>query len=261
MILRPKNWSDFQHYKNRSPPWVRLHKRLLDDRVFQRLPVASRALAPMLWLLASESEDLETGQFDGSVEELAFRLRLPEKEIEAAVKPLIQHGFFEVVQDASNALATCLQRAVPEERRDRGDTETETDSETEKSQKVVARKPAQPTTAGSVAWSGYADAYQLRYSEPPVRNKKANSLMKQLVERLGSDEAPLVAAFYVSHNSQFYVSRGHAVEHLVKDAEKLRTEWVTGRTMTTTIARQTDQADSNPFLRMLKNGEGNAKAP
>lgn len=211
----------------------------------------------MLWLLASESEDLETGQFDGSTEELAFRLRLSDKEIDAALKPLIKSRFFEVVQDASTMLAPCLHDAVPEERRDRGDTET--DSETEQRQKVVARKTAQPTTAGSAAWNGYADAYQDRYSELPVRNAKANALMKQLVDRLGADEAPMVAAFYVSHNGQFYVARGHAVELLVKDAEKLRTEWATGRTMTNTIARQTDQADSNPFLRMLKNGEGNAK--
>ena len=52
--LRPKNWNEFQHYRRRSPPWVKLHKRLLDDFEFQSLPLASKALAPMLWLLASE---------------------------------------------------------------------------------------------------------------------------------------------------------------------------------------------------------------
>jgi len=52
--LRPKNWNEFQHYKRRHPPWVKLHKRLLDNFEFQSLPLASKALAPMLWLLASE---------------------------------------------------------------------------------------------------------------------------------------------------------------------------------------------------------------
>ncbi len=135
MKLVPKNWSTFQHYKDRSPPWIKLHKALLDDRKYQRLPLASKALAPMLWLIASESKD---GSFDGSIEELAFRLRAEGRDIEAGLQPLIEAGFFEVAeaqgkqpasavptareQDASNTEAARLQVAVPE---------TETEGETE----------------------------------------------------------------------------------------------------------------------------------
>ena len=56
-IGRPRNWEKFQHYKNRKPPWIKLHHDLIDDREYQRLPIASRALAPQLWLMASESKD------------------------------------------------------------------------------------------------------------------------------------------------------------------------------------------------------------
>lgn len=131
MKIVPKNWHDFQHYKDRSPPWIRLHRKLLDDMHFQRLPVASRALAPMLWLLASESMD---GVINADPEELAFRLRQSEEEIVEALKPLIEKGFFVVIEgDASAVLAHCkhvastvlaprLQRATPE-------TETETETE------------------------------------------------------------------------------------------------------------------------------------
>jgi len=111
MILCPKSWKDFQHYKDRNPPWIRLHKALLDNYDFQCLPVASRALAPMLWLVASDAID---GQFDGSHEKLAFRLRQTEQEIQKALKPLIDKGFFEVVQHASDLLAESKQSAVPE---------------------------------------------------------------------------------------------------------------------------------------------------
>jgi hypothetical protein len=120
--LIPKGWRDFQHYTNRNPPWIRLHRKLLDDSDFHRLPLASRALAPMLWLLASESLD---GSIDGDVAELAFRLRQTEKEIDAALKPLISKGFFVVQQDASSVLADCSEKAP----RDRGDTETDTETE------------------------------------------------------------------------------------------------------------------------------------
>jgi hypothetical protein len=123
MILIPKNWAEFQHYKDRAPPWIKLHKKLLDDRVYQSLPLASRALAPMLWLLASESKD---GSFDGAHEELAFRLRTNIKDIAAGLKPLIDKGFFHVVQGDSAVLADRQQLAVPETE---GETEKETKTE------------------------------------------------------------------------------------------------------------------------------------
>lgn len=123
MKLMPKNWSDFQHYKDRAPPWIKLHKGLLDDSAFQRLPTASRALAPMLWLLASEQKD---GSFDADHVELAFRLRQTEKEIKDALTPLISKGFFLLVQDASSQIAQCNPDAMPEtEKRQRTERETE----------------------------------------------------------------------------------------------------------------------------------------
>jgi hypothetical protein len=117
MKLIPKKWDEFQHYRDRKPPWIKLHRWLLDDRDFMCLPVASRALAPCLWLLASEQQD---GSFDGSVESLAFRLRLPQKEIEAGLRPLIEKGFF---LDAITMLAPCLQDATSER-----ETERETEN-------------------------------------------------------------------------------------------------------------------------------------
>ncbi len=91
MILVPKNWGKFQHYKDRCPPWIKLHRDILNDRTFANLPIASKALAPLLWLLASESKD---GSFDAAIEELAFRLHIASKDIESGLKPLIDKGFF-----------------------------------------------------------------------------------------------------------------------------------------------------------------------
>jgi hypothetical protein len=113
MKLIPNNWHDFQHYKHRNPPWIKFHKKLLDNMIFQRLPVASRAIAPMLWLLASESEN---GLIEKSTEEIAFRLRMLEKDVVSAIKPLIDNGFF---NDADNVLASCLQDATTETEKSR----------------------------------------------------------------------------------------------------------------------------------------------
>ena len=129
MLLQPKNWAVFQHYKDRCPPWIKLHRDLLNDRSYMRLPIASKALAPMLWLLASESKD---GVFDGSLDELVFRLHITEKDYQAGVKPLIDNNFFTVV---SGVLAERLQTAIPE-------TERETDTETKKEKKTLGKRLA-----------------------------------------------------------------------------------------------------------------------
>lgn len=122
MLLQPKNWAVFQHYKDRCPPWIKLHRDLLNDREFICLPLASKALAPMLWLLASESKD---GVFDASIQELVFRLRISEKEYGEGVKPLIDNGFFVI---ASGVLANRYQHAIPETERE-GETEKEKETE------------------------------------------------------------------------------------------------------------------------------------
>jgi hypothetical protein len=126
MNLKPKNWDKFQHYKDRCPPWIKLHRDLLNDKEFMRLPLASKALAPLLWLLASESKD---GCFQADSDELEFRLRIASKDIDAGLKPLIDKGFFVV---ASGVLAESLQVAIPER-------ETEREGETEKRQKKQSR--------------------------------------------------------------------------------------------------------------------------
>lgn len=131
MLLQPKNWAVFQHYKDRCPPWIKLHRDLLNDRVFMCLPLASKALAPLLWLLASESKD---GTFDGSLDELVFRLHITPKEYEDGIKPLIHKGFFVV---ASGVLADSYQDAIPET-----ETETEGERETKKETKKNATEVA-----------------------------------------------------------------------------------------------------------------------
>jgi len=126
----PKNWAVFQHYKDRCPPWIKLHRDLLIDRDFMRLPLASKALAPLLWLLASEHKE---GIFDASIEELGFRLHITDKEYDQGLKPLIDKGFFVI---ASGVLALSKQVAIPERER-----ETERETEKKAKQKRGSRLP------------------------------------------------------------------------------------------------------------------------
>lgn len=112
---------------------------------------------------------------------------------------------------------------------------------------VAADKPAAPTTP---VWEAYAEVYKTRYGWPPVRNAKANGILKQLIARLGADEAPQVAAFYAAHPSAFYATRGHILDCLLADAEKLRTEWVSGQKINAHTARQNERTAANPLVEM-----------
>lgn len=79
-----------------------------------------------------------------------------------------------------------------------------------------------------MTWKAYSGEYRRRYGVEPVRNAKSNAQLCQLVDRLGAEEAPRVAAFYVSHNKQIYTSNRHPVSLLLRDAESIRTDFLTG---------------------------------
>jgi hypothetical protein len=97
----------------------------------------------------------------------------------------------------------------------------------------------------SQTWKAYSDAYFARYGTDPVRNASVNAKMAQFVGRLGRDEAPHVAKFFVGHNNGYYVREMHAVGAMLKDAEKLRTEWATNTRMTNAKAVQADKTQTN----------------
>jgi hypothetical protein len=173
MLLQPKNWAVFQHYKDRCPPWIKLHRDLLNDRVFMCLPLASKALAPLLWLLASESKD---GTFDGSLDELVFRLHITPKDYQDGVKPLIDKGFFVV---ASGVLADCYQDAIPERE---GERETETETKTETERKKNATSVACPPDVGEQVWQ---DWLSLRKSKKASVTETVVNGARQEAKKLG----------------------------------------------------------------------------
>lgn len=120
------------------------------------------------------------------------------------------------------------------------------------------KKDPAPAAPGAAVWEAYSSAYQKRYGALPVRNQKVNTQFVQLVSRLAAEEAPDVARFYLGHNGSEYVRKMHSVGMLLIDCEKLRTEWVTGRKVTATAAKHSDEKqetiDGWNNLRRVSNG-------
>jgi hypothetical protein len=158
--MRIKNWTKFQHFKDRRPPWVKLYRDILDDLEWHELdPLAAKVLV-MLWLIASEN--------DGRIPDnktLAFRLRLTElktKEIIIKLSHWLEH-------DDINAISEQYQCDRPER-----ETETETKKETKKE---IATIVACPPDVDQQIWD---DWKQLRKAKKaPVTETVVNSARKE----------------------------------------------------------------------------------
>lgn len=110
---------------------------------------------------------------------------------------------------------------------------------------------------GLAVWEAYAAAYLERWHTEPVRNASVNAMLSRLVDRVGSEEAPQIAAFFVGSNKAAYVSARHPVKMLLADAEGLRTQWATNRASTQTAALQADRtAAQGDVFRELKQEYG-----
>lgn len=94
-------------------------------------------------------------------------------------------------------------------------------------------------------WERYKAAYQGRYNVPPIRDAKVNSQVRQLVNRLGEEAAPVAEFFVVSVNEAYVVRNCHDIGVLLKGAAGYRTQWASGQAMTTTRARQIDKTQAN----------------
>jgi len=94
-------------------------------------------------------------------------------------------------------------------------------------------------------WTAYAIAYRARHGATPVRNAKVNAHVKQIVQRLGHAEAPLVAEWFLRVNERLVVQGMHDLGLLLARCEAYRTQWATNRQVTETSARHTDKTQSN----------------
>lgn len=95
--LTVKNWGDFQHYSKRNPPWIKLHRALLDDYAFCSLPDVAKGHLMLLWLYASQ----HNGKIPVDPRFLERKLSCENIELDL----LVQHGFLVREQSASKVQA------------------------------------------------------------------------------------------------------------------------------------------------------------
>ena len=127
--MRIKNWAKFQHFKDRTPPWIKLYRTTLDDLEWHELEPLSAKVLVMLWLIASEDD----GRLP-SIKKLSFRLRMSETQISKCISNL-SHW---LEQDDISSISNSHHDGPLET-----EVETETEQETKK-EKTAPRKRSVP---------------------------------------------------------------------------------------------------------------------
>lgn len=129
--LAVKKYEEFQHYKHRTPPWIKLYTRLLSDYDFGCLQDASKLHLIMIWLLASRLDNCVPWDENWIRKQTGLNDAID-------LQVLVDKGFLYICkQDASTVLAERKQDALPE-------TETETEAEVVQ---VHLESPVEPATA------------------------------------------------------------------------------------------------------------------
>lgn len=170
MKYRIRNWSEYQHYKKRNPPWIKLHFSLLSSPDWVMLDDESRVLAIACMLVASK----RNGEIDGSERGLNYLKRVAYLHSYPDLQPLVDLGFIEPLQaDASTLQAD----ARPEESREEEETEKKETSEREKA----------PV---SDMWEMWLRRFGGSGRQPTLTGARSKALQKLWDEQLKDEDEP-----------------------------------------------------------------------
>lgn len=125
-FYRIVEWSKHQHYKDRDPPWIKLHRDLLTSQTWVMLSDASRVLAIACMLVAAGTDNkIPPGDY---MKRRAYLHKDPD------FKPLVDVGFLELVND-DNAVADASNTLADASKALAIDTECSSERETEERQR------------------------------------------------------------------------------------------------------------------------------
>lgn len=113
MFFRIKNWAEFQHYRDRSPPWIKLHRNLLTSRTWVALSSEGRVLAIASMMLAADTDNKIPADPD-------YLRRVAYLDFTPDLQALADVQFIEFIDNDGNLLADAsklLANASSEERR------------------------------------------------------------------------------------------------------------------------------------------------
>lgn len=84
----------------------------------------------------------------------------------------------------------------------------------------------------------------MRWGVNPVRNATVNAQVSNLRKKLGLEDSCKVIEFYLKHNDSWYIKNTHSFGMLLKNAESLRTQMLTGKPITQNEIRRFEKMNA-----------------
>jgi hypothetical protein len=123
-------------------------------------------------------------------------------------------------------------------------------------EKASPRRGDQGFCLTTETWQAYLEAFSERWQVEPKWNATVGGQLAHFIRRVGREDAPHVARFYMLHDDRGYVKNMHPVGWMLKDAEKLYAEWKSGKQVTQLQAASVEKASN--YVSMLKRIEQGA---
>ena len=170
--FKVKNWDNFQHYKDRNPPWIKLHNQLLDNYEFELLGDSSKGHLLCIWMLASRTQNKMP--YDAKwIAKIGASSKVDLQAIESS-------GFIERLHDASNMLHkenNCDSVSVPSEEKSRVETEAEKSRSKVSSKLDYSSWPEMPSEQTLKDWLAMRKRLKANVTQTVI-NRFANQLHK-----------------------------------------------------------------------------------
>lgn len=260
-IIKVVNWEKYNPRSDaKKPSWFRLNNNFLSDFVIYSFNLNQK----LYWIaLLSQISEKNNSNFRLSFTYLKTLTKISAKKQSQAIEIFKKHNLI-TCEDVRDTHATNDTNDTNE----RNDTLRISKNKKPKKEKLPAELSAstEPKIDSKSdfdyrrTWDAYKEAYAERWgSEPPWNARQAGQL-KHFMNRIPKEDAPHVIRFYLSHNQYYYVASKHPLGALLKDAEKIYTEWKTGVQTTNTVAREADKRSANEQTRqaihaMIDRGE------
>ena len=168
--LSVPDWDEKQHYKDRSPPWIKLQNDLLENYDFECLQDASKAHLICIWLLASRTGNRINADPKWIQRKIGANSKVDIDELIAAGFLQLNQPLQDAERDASTSLAKCLPR-------ERGEGERE-ESRSERAQDQIGATEFLPDWLNKDAWQEF-EAHRREIKKPLTdmsRTKAINML-------------------------------------------------------------------------------------
>jgi hypothetical protein len=174
-FIRIKGWAKYQHYKDRNPPWIKLHRELLTSLTWALADDANRVLAVACMLLAAATDNKIPAD-PAYIKRVAYLNSDPDFSV------LLKLEFLEVIDDKGHVVVTAITPlADASKMQAHARPEAETEAETEQSKK---KNPASPEARGTL------NAGQVAKAQADSRHSRSQQLLKGWYQEWAGIECP-----------------------------------------------------------------------